>query len=168
MKELIIAFFLLSSLWCSAQEKISSTALQSDAKLMWQALNELHPGMYRHADTTELAKAFDQLLEELSIERSQNEAFKYFSEFVVKIKCGHTYLNPLNQSPQIIDSLLDDSVLLPFSFSLIDYTMIVDSSLTEKIRHNDIIKYINDIPVSKIIDSLSHYRKPKADCAVPK
>ena len=159
MKELIIAFFLLSSLWCSAQEKISSTALQSDAKLMWQTLNELHPGMYRHADTTELAKAFDQLLEEFSIERSQNEAFKYFSEFVVKIKCGHTYLNPLNQSPQIIDSLLDDAVLLPFSFSLIDYTMIVDSSLTEKIRHNDIIKCINDIPVSKIIDSLSHYIK---------
>ena len=39
-------------------EKISPSALQSDAKLLWQALNELHPGMDRHADTTELAKAF--------------------------------------------------------------------------------------------------------------
>ena len=37
--------------------------------------------------------------------------------------------------------------------------MIVDSSLTKKIRHNDIIKCINDIPVSKITDRLSHYIK---------
>ena len=37
--------------------------------------------------------------------------------------------------------------------------MIVDSSLTKKIRHNDIIKCINDIPVSKITDRLSYYIK---------
>ena len=159
MKQLIIVLLLVTPIWSAAQNQLSSNALQADAKLLWQVLNELHPGTYRHVDTSELVKAYDQLIEEFSVERIQNEAFKFFSEFVVKIKCGHTHLNPFNQTPQIMDSLLADTVLLPFSFSFIDHTMIVDTSLTDKISNKDIIKCINDIPVSKIIDSLSHYIK---------
>jgi len=159
MKKLFALILISLPMWCMAQKMIPATALQSDASLLWQSLNELHPGMYRHVDTTDLVSGYEKLLEEFSVDRTQEEAFKNFSEFVVKIKCGHTYLNPFNQPSKLIDSIIADPVLLPFSFRIIENKIIVDSSRTEKINSSAIIKCINDIPVATIIDSLSHYVK---------
>ena len=159
MTKLIIFLTLFFSYSVHAQEVIPSEDLRSDAGLLWQALNELHPGTYRHTDTIELQIAYKKLLDQFSTDRSPQETFKYFSEFIVKLKCGHTYLNPYNQPNKIINSIISDEVLLPFTFKIIQGQMVVEKSFDKHIFGNDLIKCINDIKVASILDSLSHYIK---------
>ena len=159
MKAIIQILILLLPLSSYSQDKISSSNLRADAALLWQAINELHPGTYRHIDTTELQAAYDDLLVEFSEDRTEKEAFICLSEFIVNVKCGHTYLNPFNQRNKLIDSLLTDEVLLPFTFSIIDNQLVVDQTFTDNINKYDVVKCINDIKVGDILDSLSHYIK---------
>lgn len=159
MKKIFILILFIYPTWSNGQVQISTTKLQSDSKLLWQALNELHPGLYRHVDTIELVKAYDQLMQNFSKERTQAEAFEHLSEFVVKIKCGHTYLNPYNQPSDIIDSIISEPVLLPFGFRIIENKIIVNQSLIKDLHNSDIIKCINNILVKEIIDSLSLFVK---------
>ena len=126
---------------------------------LWQAINELHPGTYRHIDTLKLQQAYELLLDKFSTERTPNEAFKDFSEFIVKLKCGHTYLNPSNQPNNIIKSIVADKVLLPFTFRIINRQIVIDRSLDTSISSGEVIKCINNIKVESILDSLSNYIK---------
>ena len=154
-----IAIFLTATIY--TQELIPSHELTSDANLLWQSINELHPGAYRHVDTIELRQAYDHLLNQFSENRTQKEAFKYLSEFIVKLKCGHTYLNPHNQPNDIIKSITSEEVLLPFSFNIMNRKVVVENSLTTDIFKNDVIKCINDVNVESIIAvSYTHLTLP--------
>lgn len=155
-----ILFLLLGFLTKSGfSQNISADDLQADAKLLWQALNELHPGLYRHTDTTSLTKAYEQLLQDFSIERNEKEVFLSLSEFVSKIKCGHTYLNPFNQSNEIISSVLEKKVLLPFTFSIIEEKIVIESPLIEGLDEYSVITHINEIELGSIFDRLTNYVK---------
>lgn len=159
MKKLFLFVCLLNTIACFGQKQISSQELIKDVEILWQALNELHPGIYRHTDTLDLTKAYEQLLHSFSKPQNQSDVFLELSEFVSKIKCGHTYLNPYNQNTKLISDILSEQVLLPFGFKIIENKMIVDHSLEKSISRSDIIKCINNIPVGKILDSLCIFIK---------
>jgi len=160
MKRLINIFsFAMISTLSFAQDVFTAAQLQSDAKLLWEALNELHPGLYRHTDTLALTKAYESLLQEFSSEKNEVEAFLELSSFISKIKCGHTYLNPFNQRNKIISSTLEEKVLLPFTFSIIDSKIIVENSMDASITRYDVITHINDLEVKTIIDNICQFIK---------
>ena len=154
---LIISIFIINK--GVGQDVFSSEDLQADAKLLWQALNELHPGLYRHSDTLSMMKAFEKILKDFEDDKSEIETFLHFSEFTSKIKCGHTYLNPFNQPNSIIKEIFKKQVLLPFGFSIIEGQMIVDVSFDKEIKENDIITHIENYPVEEVIDQLAKYVK---------
>jgi hypothetical protein len=56
------------------------------------------------------------------------DAFRAFSLFAAKIRCGHTYLNPYNQSDAVRAALVD-APHLPFHFRWLRGRMIVTESL---------------------------------------
>jgi len=145
------------------QTIFTSEELKSDSKLLWEALNELHPGLYRHTDTITMTKEFEKLLVEFSDAKSDVETFLSLSSFTSKIKCGHTFVNPFNQNNKIISNELKNQVLLPFSFSIIDKKIIVEEAFDERIKNYDVITHINDIKVELIIDSLTQYIKSDGD-----
>jgi len=159
MKKIIALILLLVPTVIYSQNKIPAKNLQEDAKLLWQAINELHPGTYRHTDIISLQKTYKKLLNDFTTDRTSQEAFIHLSEFIEKIKCGHTYLNPFNQANTIIDSLLSKNVLLPFSFKIVEGKLIIDQSFSGEIVRHDIVKCINDYRVETIVDSLAHYIK---------
>ncbi len=95
-----LILFLLAftpSTWSFTQTNFSAEELQADAKLLWQVLNELHPGLYRHSDTITLTKSYQQLLKDFSVGKSEEEAFLGLTQFAAKVKCGHTFVSPFNQ-----------------------------------------------------------------------
>lgn len=154
-KTIIILLCILNSSIVFSQVNFSSSELKADADLLWRALNELHPGLYRNTDTLQIKKAYQALLNDLSSERNAKEAFISFSKFTASIKCGHTYLNPFNQNNKIISSITANKVLLPFTFVIIDKKMIVETSFSEFISNNQIVTHINGVKIEAIIDSLS-------------
>ena len=159
MKKFIVILTFLLPISVFTQDDILVENLQSDVKILWQALNELHPGLYRHIDTLELEKHYEDLKVKFSTGKSQKEAFVELSYFISKIKCGHTYLNPFNQPNKIVKSVLDEKVLLPFSFKIIDQKLVVDQSLSDQINPFDVVKCINEIEIKSILDTLTYFIK---------
>lgn len=144
-------------------QSFSSEQLQEDAALLWQALNELHPGLYRHQDTATITAAYEQLRADFASPRSAEEALLAFCGFTAQIKCGHTYPNPFNQENGILDSLYQRYGLLPFTFQLVGDKMVVTEPLHPDLKPGYIISAIDGMSVKQIVDRLSKYVKADGD-----
>ncbi|AFM06316.1 periplasmic protease [Bernardetia litoralis DSM 6794] len=158
MKKLILLlclqFSFVSALYA---QNLSSQGLQDDAKLLWNALNELHPGLYRHNDTTILEEKYQKLLVNFSEDKTPQETFLLLSEFTAAIKCGHTYLNPFNQKNRIIDTLYNQKKLLPFTFKIIKNQWFVYKSVSDNLKKGDEIISINGILIEEILKNITNY-----------
>ncbi len=149
------------------QEKIAAQNLQNDAKLLWSALNELHPALYRHNDTTVLEEKYQKLLTNFGEDRTLQETFLLLSEFTAAIKCNHTYINPKNQegkvendssnSSNFIDTLYTQKKLLPFTFKKIENEWFVYKPVSNKLQKGDKIISINGILIDSLIQMISNY-----------
>lgn len=159
MNKLIIIILILLSQTTFSQRIFSVEELKVDAKILLQALNELHPGLYRHSDTATIMEAYKILQNDFSTGSDAETAFLRFSNFTAKVKCGHTYLNPFNQKNKIIPSVINQSVLLPFTFAIIDKQIVVDKPLDDKIKKHTVITHLNGVEVESIIDSLTYFIK---------
>jgi len=140
-------------------QTLSSDKLQADASILWQTLNELHPGLYRHNDTVTLENTYQQLLNDCATAKSQTEAFLLFSKFAAAVKCGHTYVNPFNQPNLVIKDVFKKKALLPFYFRIVDNQLVVTESADTAIPPKSVIKCINNIPIKTILDTLTQYIK---------
>lgn len=159
MNKLVIIVLILLCQTSFGQRIFTKDDLRADTEILFQALNELHPGLYRHSDTATIKRAYDALQNDFSDGIDEETAFLSFSAFIAKVKCGHTYPNPFNQRNKIIPSIIDQRVLLPFTFAIIDKQIVVDKPLDEKIKKHTVITHLNGIEVETIIDSLSHFVK---------
>ena len=50
-------------------QTFTTQQLQEDADLLWEALNELHPGLYRHQGTKVITAAYQQLQDGTFLDR---------------------------------------------------------------------------------------------------
>lgn len=173
MKKLIL-FFCLQFCFISVafaqnnQENISSQALQEDAELLWNALNELHPALYRYNDTTVLEEKYQQLVADFSEDKTPQETFLLLSEFMTAIKCGHTGINPFNQENKIIDTLYSQKNLLPFTFKIIENQWVVYKSVSDKLKKGDVIMSINGNSSDSIFQNIIKYIKTDGERQVKK
>ena len=154
-----LAFFLCCTFNSQAQSLIKSEDLKADAAILWQALNELHPGLYRHSDSLTIKKRYQELLGLFANDISPKHAYLYFSYFTSVIKCGHTYPNPFNQRKALTDSFIDSHTVLPFSFKIIEQNIIVDQSTLSGLKQGDIIENIDGIPTDQLLNTLIKFVK---------
>jgi len=85
----------------------------------------------------------------------EGEFFKLLSQFVSLIRCGHTYLNPLNQTGAVQARLFERRIYFPFYFRLLNRRMIVTGNVSsKKLATGSEITKINGVPVEKIIAEL--------------
>lgn len=159
MTRFYLLFLFLLPLSINAQKQLTAKELQQDAAILWQALNELHPGLYRHNDTAQLEKYYEQLKMDFSKPMDEKKVFLKLSNFTANIKCGHTYVNPFNQRNKIIASILDQKVLLPFTFAIVENKIIVGKSLSSTLETGTVITAINGRKTDMILDELSTYIK---------
>lgn len=139
-----------------APDKTFSPAqLAEDFSLFKRALMQLHPGLYRYNSPAEMEGRFDEFEAKLKTPMRDGEFFKLLAEFASTIKCGHTYLNPLNQPKDVRARFFEGRTYLPFYFRLIDGKLIVTGNLSsQKLTAGSEITKINGVPTVHIVNRL--------------
>ena len=135
--------------------RLSGADLHADVLTLRTTYEALHPGLRRYNDDAQLAAAFAALDAEVRDGASLSEAFRAFSVFAAKIRCGHTFLNPTNQ-PEAIQHALFSGPHLPFYFRWIDGRMIVTRSLSAEtgLAPGDEIAALDGTPASEVLARL--------------
>lgn len=155
----LLLFFVCVSACCALNQNpalLRTADLRADVAVLREAYEALHPGLYRYNDRTQMDAAFARLNHQLDHDVSIQEAFLAFSEFAAKVRCGHTYANPSNQSRDLVEALFKSSTRLPFYFEWLNRRMIVteDFSGSHAFPGGTEIISINGVPVQNILTKL--------------
>lgn len=159
MKRTIILFTLLMIIKVAhCQEKtipLTTNQLKEDAGILKQALEKLHPGLYKFNTQKEIDLLFENLDKNISKSIQEKDFYLLLAKLTEKIACGHTYLNPWNLSENAANFYMPKNVF-PFCFEVIKNKFIITHNLTDndKINIGSEITKINGIPTKIIIDSL--------------
>lgn len=137
------------------EKTFTTSQLLEDFSLFKRALYQLHPGLYRYNSPAQLEKRFNQLEAKLKNPITDGELFRLLAEFTSTLKCGHTYLNPLNQPKEVRLRFVEGQTYLPFYFQIISRKLIVTGNLSsQKLTPGSEITKINGVASARIIDRL--------------
>lgn len=134
---------------------LSPAQMSQDFSIFKRALKQLHPGLYRYNTPAEFESFFKEIEAKLTKPLPEEEFFRLLAQTASQIACGHTYLNPLNQTKFVRAKLFERRVYFPFYFRLIDKKMIVMENISSKKlpTGSEIVK-INGVAAGKIINDL--------------
>jgi hypothetical protein len=113
---------------------VPSAKLLEDVDILRRAYEAAHPGLYRYNTRAQMDGHFARLRAEFARDRTLAEAYVALSQFLAKIRCGHTYANSFNQPKDVVDALFAGKNRVPFCFRWIDGRMIVTRDLAPAAR----------------------------------
>ena len=146
----------ISNLAIDKEQKVTASQLQKDFDILEMSLKKLHPGLYRYVDSLNMESHFLELKNQLDQDLGLKEAYLHISQFLGKIKCGHTYANFWNQSDRIKAAVIDQPDKLPFSFRILDNRILVSKNVSEEQRLDKYAEVlsINGVETGVIIQNL--------------
>jgi len=152
-----------------AERKFSKFSLQKDYKIFRNVLEESHPSLYWFTSKDSMNFYFDQTYNQLRDSMTEREFRTSLSYVISKIKCGHTAV----RYSQAFSAYLDTARLKIFPLSIKSWadTMVVTANLNRKdslLRRGTIITAINDVPVTKLIDTVFNYLSADGNAIVGK
>jgi hypothetical protein len=136
---------------------IGAKALQGDVDLLQRACLALHPGLLRYNTAGEIAGRFDALRGAFERPRTLAQAHLGFTRLTAQIRCGHTYLNPWNQTGAAKDLIAGGRTRLPFRFRWLGGRMIViggGGTLPPGLRPGDEVVEIGGVAASRLLAEL--------------
>lgn len=151
-----VALGLLTTVGAAAQAtRFTAAQLQPDARMLRAALEQLHPGLYRHVDSVDANKRFMALEDQWAQPQTLPHAYRDLTLLLAGLRDAHTYANPLNQNKAVRGALFERPTCLPLHFRIIDKRMIVTAAVDSGAlpRGTEILS-IDDRPVAVILDSL--------------
>lgn len=158
MFKVFIAAFLLLVFSVSASAELRTlqpSELKEDFVLMKRALTELHPGLYRYTTKDEFAKKFAEFEARLDKPMREDRFFLLTAQLLSEIRCGHTYLNPLNQNQPVLQRLIGRRTYIPFYFTLVDGLFVVTENASGvDLPEESAIVSINGRSVDEIVQGL--------------
>lgn len=101
----------------------------SDMDILRAALT-LHPGLYRYNSPRQVEAALAQLARRWIQDTWLDARYLMLQRFLAGIRCGHSQVNPFNQSDEIVRALFDRRTRVPFRFEWIDRRMIVTEDMS--------------------------------------
>ena len=153
---LVLVTLFINSFSQNSYKHLTVSQMQGDLNVLHSAWINLHPGLYRYNTPQQIQNYFETLKTKCNKPLDERAFYLLLSQLSQKVKCGHTYLNPLNLDKTIQKRFLPNTII-PFFFEVVGGNKIVItynlSSQTE-IRKGDEIVAINSIPSKRIIDSL--------------
>jgi hypothetical protein len=155
------AMLATTSLLLIAAGPIPPADLQADVSILRQALETLHPGLYRYNTPAEMNARFAALSSEFAKPQTLRQAFLALSRFAATIKCGHTYPNILNQPDATKAELTGGQTRMPFLFRWLDGHIIVTADLTQNhiLPPGTDILAINGTSAARILAGLLPYAR---------
>ena len=137
------------------KKTFSPDQIKEDLRILKKTLMDIHPGVYRYTTPSDVEREFASAEAKITKPTTENEAFVLFAQLVEKIKCGHTYLNPLNQNSIVRDRVFNGKTFLPFYFRIIDGKFIItENASPQELSKGSEIGKINGVPVKEIISKL--------------
>jgi hypothetical protein len=135
---------------------IAAADLKADLAVLRTAFEAVHPGLYRYNTREQMFERFAALETAFEHDQTRQQAFLTLSLFAATIKCGHTFLNPSNQSKAVADELLKQQDKVPFYFRWIDQRMVVTRDFTPdgQLKIGPEILAINAVPAADILEQL--------------
>ncbi len=142
-----------------AEITFTAADLQKDVDILEKSYTSLHPGLYRYNTPEEMKVHFEALRKEVNRNMNLKEAFLAFSRFIPKIRCGHTLVNPYNQSSLIKEAIFSKADKVPFNFDWVEGKMVLTQNLSdsERLEPGLEILSINGMNVPAIIEALVPY-----------
>lgn len=148
----IMSFVLLFiSISWGQKNTLKKIQMVEDLTIVQNALEEAHPGFYWHHSKLELDSVFQRCLRQIPEEATVIEFSAILNDLVDFIGCGHSAILP---SEKMIKNLDKSGRFLPFTISLDEGIVKVDSSLTDVLFAGDQLRSIDGISISKIISEL--------------
>lgn len=166
---------LLTAVWMSGcavtnssytpSKKYSPAQLNTDYIIFRNMLEENHPGLYWYTPKEEMDQYFDWGEKQLSDSLNEEEFRKVLSYIAAKINCGHTVVRNSKSFSKYRDSV--PPKLFPLSVKIWqadaetgkDTVAVVANLIRDDtvLRRGAVIKKIDQVPVSEILDTLTQY-----------
>ena len=150
------ALLLCAGLALGAAAPVDRDGSHADVLMLRAALESLHPGLYRYMTPAQEDAAVAELDRALQAATTPQLAYLALSAFAAKIRCGHTYANPLNQPDATLAMLSGGQDRVPFTFRWLGQRMIVTQDFTpdHALPCGTAILSINGIPAASILSAL--------------
>jgi hypothetical protein len=150
---------LASPWWCHAAAQTAgdpgAKTFQADADLLARAYGALHPGLYRYNTPAQMSAHFDALRENLSVPRTQAQAYVAFARVTAAVRCGHSYPNFYNQTPALRAALFSGKDRLPFHFRWIAERMVITRDLSGAgLAVGTEVLSVNGVPAQALLQAL--------------
>ncbi len=152
----VVVFAAFSAAADGPSVTLRASDLKADAAVLRDALETVHPGLYRYNTKEQMAAHFGALDAAFDHDQSIGDAFVALSRLTATIKCGHTFPNPHNQSKAVAAALFSGANKVPFCFRWIDGRMIVTRDLTRggSLKPGDEVMAINGVPAGEVLARL--------------
>jgi len=148
-----------SRAWADTGPEIASAALIEDADIFRRAYFALHPGLLRYSSPSQMEANFADLRAYCGRPRTLAQAHLAFARTVAKVRCGHSYLNPYNQTGPAQSLIQGGRTRLPFRFRWLgDRMVVVEGGAGRDLppRGAEILA-IGGVPVGRILATLLPY-----------
>lgn len=123
-------------------------------------LTTLHPGLYRYQSPRQFERRHAAFAADWARDRSVEARFFALSRLLAGIRCGHSYVNPYNQSKAMIERLTGGRRLLPFRFRWIAGQMVVlDDPHRVGLSPGINVATIDGVPTRQILAALMPYAR---------
>jgi hypothetical protein len=110
-------------------KKFSIKEQQEDLKLLKEALEKIHPGLYWHVTKEDFEKEYTTLLNGITSEKTAYQYAFYIRNLFAKIRCTHTGVVGLSEEQE---KFKDDSLPgFPFTVKAIDNKLYIKDNFTE-------------------------------------
>jgi hypothetical protein len=100
-------------------------AMRADLRLLRDAYETLHPGLYRYSIPREIGRRFEALADRCGAPRSLGDFYLDLSRLLASVRCGHSYANFYNQKKAVAAALFDGGGRLPLQFLWLGGEMVV-------------------------------------------
>ena len=128
--------------------------LLADARLLETVYEQLHPGLYRYNTPAQMRGRFAQLRRDLERAPSLPAAYLAFARLTAAIRCGHTYPNFWNQSPDVAAVMFGGANRVPFHFRWLDGQMIVADDAMPGLPRGTRVLAIDGVEAARILAAL--------------
>lgn len=137
-------------------DSISYEALLEDYEILTDAIYSIHPGLYKYQNEVAVEQNFLALKWAIQEGLSLQDAYLAFSTCIAKVMCGHTHVNPYNQSDQIKEAFYLTSDKLPFTLEIINDRIFIQANLSnrDRIKKGMEILSVNGVNAATIITKL--------------
>jgi hypothetical protein len=148
----LIVFAFLSFSSSLFAEVIPVELLQEDFRIMRNALEEAHGGIYRYTSKVEVDRTFDRAFRKIDHPMTDLEFWRLIAPVVIQIKCGHT---SAWFPKRLQDEFLKTTPFLPFEMRVLgDHIFVFQDYSDGSPFEGSELTSINDVPVKKILAQL--------------